>query len=921
MTRRIFVTSALPYANGAIHVGHLVGYIQADIWVRFQRMQGHEVHYCCADDTHGTPIMLRAEQEGITPEALIARVLEEHKRDFKGFHVEFDNYYTTHSDETRKLSEEFYRKLDAAGLINKKPVEQFYDPVKSLFLPDRYIKGECPKCGTKDQYGDSCESCGATYNPTDLKNPYSVVSGAKPVRKSSEHHFFRLSQLKEFLTEWTENDHLQPEALNKMREWLTADLRDWDISRDAPYFGFEIPGAPGKYFYVWLDAPVGYMASFKNLCDKKEKEGIRINFDDFWLPKRALERDTVTSLEDILQTKDETELFHFIGKDILYFHALFWPAMLDNAGYRTPTKIYAHGFLTVDGVKMSKSRGTFITAESYLKQQLNPEWLRYYYAAKLGPTMEDIDLNLEDFVARVNSDLVGKYVNIASRAAGFITGKFNGTLSSKISSVEKSQRFEKLDTEQVKKANEAFLGGTEDYSRPLQESRRNSAFRFFSNDPEFAEYSLIASTKSAGTQIAEFYQDREYSKAIRLIMALTDAANQYVDYAKPWELSRQPNNTERLHEVCTVCLNLFRLITIYLKPVLPKLAIEVEAFLNVPSLNWSDTNTLLLNHSIKSFQHLMTRVDPKQIAALVEANKESLQPSLIPSPSPGGRREQVASPRPPGEGPGVREREGPGVRERKAGGEETRSPNPPIPDDLLYVARKLRQEQTDAEQLLWALLRDRHFGHAKFRRQHPIEISGHKYVLDFYSHECKLAIELDGAQHQDRKQEDEARTKVLSTQGVKVIRFWNNDVLQQTASVLEAIWKEIMDKSPSPLTPLPEGEGKSTGADAHITIDDFNKVDLRVAKIVNAEHVEGADRLLKLTLDFGGTTKTVFAGIKSAYDPESLKGRLTVAVANMAPRKMKFGVSEGMVLAASGEAPGIFILSPDSGAQPGMKVK
>ncbi|MEK6593971.1 MAG: methionine--tRNA ligase, partial [Pseudomonadota bacterium] len=463
--RRILVTSALPYANGAIHLGHLVEYIQTDIWVRFQRMQGHEVHYVGADDTHGTPVMLRAHSEGIKPEELIARVWKEHKRDFDDFLVDFNNYYSTHSPENRALCEEIYGKLDSGRLIAKQEVEQFYDPVKNMFLPDRFIKGECPKCGAKDQYGDSCEVCGTTYSPTDLKNPYSTISGAKPIRKSSEHHFFRLSQLKEFLTEWTEDNHLQPEARNKMREWLTTDLRDWDISRDEPYFGFAIPGTNNKkFFYVWLDAPVGYMASFKNLCTRKEKEGTKIQFIDFW-GKRDSSHEEITPLDEVLRD-EETELIHFIGKDILYFHALFWPAMLDCAGYRTPSKIYAHGFLTVNGEKMSKSRGTFITAESYIKQGLNPEWLRYYYAAKLNATMEDIDLNLDDFVARVNSDLVGKYINIASRCAGFITKRFDGKI------------------------------GHPDPS--AQQIEHNSAFD--------------------AREIADYYEGREYGKAMRKIM-------------------------------------------------------------------------------------------------------------------------------------------------------------------------------------------------------------------------------------------------------------------------------------------------------------------------------------------------------------------------------------------------------------------
>ncbi|HEU0289795.1 MAG TPA: methionine--tRNA ligase [Burkholderiales bacterium] len=691
MTKRhIFVTSALPYANGAIHVGHLVGYIQADIWVRFQRMQGNVVHFCCADDTHGTPIMLRAEQEGITPEALIARVLTEHDRDFKRFHVKFDNYYTTHSEETRKLSEAFYAKLKAKGLIDIRPVEQFFDPVKQMFLPDRFIKGECPKCGTRDQYGDSCENCGATYSPTDLKNPYSVVSGAKPVLKSSDHHFFKLGACESFLREWTRSGTLQPEASNKLDEWFKAGLNDWDISRDAPYFGFEIPGAPGKYFYVWLDAPIGYFGSFKNLADHS---GGKIKFEDF------------------VGEKSKHEMIHFIGKDILYFHALFWPAMLKSAGYRTPSHVYVNGFLTVDGVKMSKSRGTFITAESYLKQGLNPEWLRYYYAAKLGPTMEDIDLSLDDFVARVNSDLVGKYINIVSRAAGFLTKHFNGKLAPEI----------------------------------IQGTRTNSPLNF--------------KALAIEEEIAAAYKGREFGRVVRTVMRVADEINQYWDAKKPWEIAKKPDAQLALHEICTDCVNAFYKLTIFLAPIIPNTAQRVAELLGVEwPLVWGDLNTrpkqVPANRSLKAishYEHLMIRVDPKQINALVEANKDNLQvttPATTPAPAPAAQA--------------------------------------------------------------------------------------------------------------------------------------------------------------------------SSGT---ISIDDFNKIELRIAKIANAEHVEGADKLLKLTLDLGGTTKTVFAGIKSAYDPEKLKGRLTVVVANLAPRKMKFGVSEGMVLAASGEGPGIFLLSPDSGAEPGMRVK
>ncbi len=693
MPRRILVTSALPYANGSIHLGHLVEYIQTDIWVRFQKMRGHECWYVCADDTHGTPIMLRAEKEGITPEQLIARVWHEHKRDFDGFLIGFDHYGSTNSGQTRRHAEDIYARLKAAGLIEVRPIEQFFDPVKAMFLPDRFIKGECPRCHAKDQYGDACEVCGAAYQPTELIEPYSAVSGVAPVRRTSEHYFFRLSDPRcgDFLRDWTQPPRVQEEAANKLREWLEAGLTDWDISRDAPYFGFEIPDAPGKYFYVWLDAPIGYLGSFQALC---EREGL--DFDAYWQATRAAEAGT--------------EVYHFIGKDILYFHALFWPAMLAFAGLRTPSGVYCHGFLTVNGQKMSKSRGTFITAESYLRH-LNPEWLRYYYAAKLGPTLEDIDLNLDDFVARVNSDLVGKYVNIASRSAGFIAKRFAGRLG------------------------EVPAAGT-----PL------------------------AAMQAAAETIAAHYEAREYGKALREVMALADLANQYVDLHKPWEMAKQPGRDGQLHQVCTVALNAFRLLTLYLKPVLPRLATEVEAFLNIPPLAWGDANRLLTDHAIQPYRHLMTRVEPKAIEAMIEENRES----LVPTPAP-----------------------------------------------------------------------VRHGEH----QQHTVA----------------------GA---------------------------------------------------APAAQAALAEGTST-----ISIDDFAKLDLRVARIANAEHVEGADKLLKLTLDLGTETRTVFAGIKTAYAPERLIGRLTVMVANLAPRKMKFGLSEGMVLAASDERGGPFLLAPDSGALPGMRVK
>ena len=714
MSRKILVTSALPYANGSIHLGHLVEYIQTDIWVRFQKMRGHEVHYVCADDTHGTPVMLRAEAEGISPDQLIERVHGEHTRDFAGFHVAFDNYYTTNSPENRAFCEDIYLQLDSKDLIDRRSVEQFYDPVKKMFLPDRYIKGECPKCHSKDQYGDSCEVCGTTYSPTDLIEPYSSVSGAKPERKSSEHHFFRLSdkRCEDFLRAFTQSgERLQPEAANKMKEWLgepgESKLGDWDISRDAPYFGFAIPGTDAKkFFYVWLDAPVGYFGSFANYVAKQEANGRIIDKDAFLRPAGT--------------AGSGTELVHFIGKDILYFHALFWPAMLEFAGYRTPTKVFAHGFLTVNGQKMSKSRGTFITAESYTKQGLDPEWLRYYYAAKLNATMEDIDLNLDDFISRVNSDLVGKYVNIASRCAGFIFKRFEGRLSS---------------------------------SSP-------------------SENAVIGELQAAAGAIGKLYEAREFGKALREVMQLADKSNAFVDTHKPWELARQEGEEARLQQVCTDALNMFRLLTLYLKPVLPMVARNVEQFLGIEPLAWTDASSLLPDgHRINQYRHLMTRVEQKQIDALVAANTESLEPK---------------------------------------------------PD-------------------------------AHSRQRH--------------------------AQRQE------------------------NQVEKNTTSSPES------------------AKAQTTEGAEFITIDDFTKVDLRVARIVNAEHVEGAEKLLRLELDIGSEKRQVFAGIKSAYDPEALKGRLTVMVANLKPRKMRFGESQGMVLAASGDGPGIFLLSPDNGAEPGMKVR
>ena len=552
--RQILVTSALPYANGQIHIGHLVEYIQTDIWVRFQRMRGHEVHYVGADDTHGTPIMLRAEKEGITPKELITNVWKEHKRDFDDFLVSFDNYYSTDSDENKTLSEEIYIKLREAGFIEKRAIEQAYDPVKEMFLPDRFIKGECPKCGAKDQYGDSCEKCGATYSPTDLKNPISVVSGATPIRKVSDHYFFKLSdpRCENFLREWTQvKTPLQAEARNKMKEWVgqpgESQLGDWDISRDAPYFGFEIPDAPGKYFYVWLDAPIGYYASFLNLCQQKG-----LDFNEWTKP------DTTT------------EQYHFIGKDILYFHTLFWPATLHFSGYRTPTNVFAHGFLTVDGEKMSKSRGTFITAHSVIECGLNPEWLRYYFAAKLNASMEDLDLNLQDFTARVNSDLLGKYINIASRSAGFLVKRFGGIV-----------------------------------------------------DDAAMSHPLLNQLADAKDEIADLYETREYAKALRRVMELADLVNGFVDSNKPWEIAKDPSKEQELQTICSITLEAFRRLTVYLKPVVPNVAAGVEQFFNIAPMSWDDVNkSLSSKQAINPYQHLMTRIDPVMIEKLIEANQQ-----------------------------------------------------------------------------------------------------------------------------------------------------------------------------------------------------------------------------------------------------------------------------------------------------------
>ncbi|HEY1059050.1 MAG TPA: methionine--tRNA ligase [Limnobacter sp.] len=695
MTRRILVTSALPYANGAIHLGHLVEYIQTDIWVRFQKMQGNEVYYVCADDTHGTPVMLRAQSEGISPEELIARVSVEHQRDFASFFVGFDNYYSTNAPENKAHCEAIYKQLRDQGLIETRSVEQFYDPVKSMFLPDRFIKGECPKCGAKDQYGDSCEVCGATYQPTELKNAYSTVSGATPIRKSSDHYFFKLSdpRCEQFLREWTQSPgRLQIEGSRKMQEWLgeegSGKLADWDISRDAPYFGFEIPDAPGKYFYVWLDAPVGYFASFQNLCER-----IGVDYQEF------------------LKADTNTEMIHFIGKDILYFHALFWPAMLQFAGLRTPTKVNAHGFLTVDGAKMSKSRGTFITAESYIQQGLNPEWLRYYFAAKLNSSMEDLDLNFTDFTARVNSDLVGKYINIASRSAGFLVKFFDGKVN-------------------------------------------NGAM----------QHPLLQQLRAQAATIAQHFDEREYGKAIREIMAGADAVNAYVDQEKPWDLAKQDDKRDELHTACSVCLEAFRLLTIYLKPVLPTLAGNAEQLLGVGQLTWNSVNLPLnASQAISAFKHLMQRVDAKQIEALIEANKQSL--------------------------------------------------------------------------------------------------------------------------------------------GTTAPTATANSATAKTSKPAQAVAN----------TP-------ATGD--FITIDDFAKVDLRLGKVLSCNAVEGSTKLLQLSVDLGeAKPRNIFSGIAAHYKPEALVGQFVVVVANLAPRKMKFGVSEGMVLcAAADDDSALSTLSAAGQLTPGMKI-
>jgi methionyl-tRNA synthetase len=677
--RKILVTSALPYANGDIHLGHLMEVIQTDIWVRLQKLQGHDCVYVCADDAHGTAIMLSAEEEGITSQQLIDRVNEQHQRDFADFLIGFDNYYSTHSEENRILSESIYHAIDDNGHIARRKIKQLFDPERKLFLADRYVIGICPKCRSEDQYGDNCEVCGSTYNPSELINPRSSISGATPIEKESEHFFFTLPAFREMLQEWTRSGTLQNSVANKLSEWLDEDLQEWDISRDAPYFGFEIPNTTGKYFYVWVDAPIGYMASFKNLCDRTDYD-----FDIYW------------------NKESSAEVYHFIGKDIINFHTLFWPAMLTSAGYRTPSAVYAHGFLTVDGTKMSKSRGTFINAQTYL-EHLNPEYLRYYLAAKLSSGIDDLDLNLEDFVLRVNSDLVGKVVNIASRCAGFIGKGFEGKLASELDSPE-----------------------------------------------------LLEEIQASKAEITNHFNEREYGKAIRVIMALADKANQYINDKQPWVIAKSDRQSLELQQICSTGINAFRLLIAYLKPVLPAMAEKVEEFLGIDALCWADIDTLLTDHSINKFQPLMTRVESDKIQAMVAATQQ----------------------------------------EHEA------------------------QQQTEAKSM-------------------------------------------------------------------------GND---------------------------------NSGFEKEIEYDDFIKIDLRVAKIITAENVEGADKLLKLNLDIGldksggPITRTVFSGIKSAYDPEELVGKLTVVVANLKPRKMKFGLSEGMILAAGPGGEDIWLIEANYGAQPGMRV-
>ena len=681
--RKILVTCALPYANGSIHLGHMLEHIQADVWVRYQRLRGNTVNFICADDAHGTPIMLKAQQLGIEPEEMIAAVQQEHQTDFSGFNISFDNYHSTHSDENRELASMIYLRLKENGFITSRTISQLFDPEKEMFLPDRFVKGTCPKCKSDDQYGDNCDNCGETYSPTDLINPKSAVSGATPVMKDSEHFFFDLPQFQSMLKEWTRSGSLQLETANKMQEWFESGLQQWDISRDAPYFGFEIPGETNKFFYVWLDAPIGYMGSFKNLCDKRAAAGdTSLNFDEYW-------------------KQDSTaELYHFIGKDIVYFHSLFWPAMLDGAGFRKPNNVFVHGYVTVNGAKMSKSKGTFVKASTYL-QHLDPECLRYYYTAKLNSRIDDLDLNLEDFTQRVNSDVVNKIVNLASRNAGFIAKRFGGKLSA-----------------------------------------------------NFTEPELYQEFVDAASSIAQSFETREFSRAIREITALADKANQYVDEKAPWVIAKEEGKDQELQDICSVGINLFRVLMTYLKPVMPELAARTESFLN-DTLTWEGIATPLTNHEVTKFKALFNRIDPKHVEAMIEASKE---------------------------------------------------------DAAVEMAAKAQSEKTTQTEL----------------DQEPIA--------------------------------DE------------------------------------------------------------IEFDDFAKIDMRIARIISCEAVPKADKLLKFQLDIGGETRQVFSGIKSAYTPEELEGKLTVMVANLKPRKMKFGMSEGMILAAGPGGKDLWILEPHDGAQPGMRV-
>ncbi len=726
MPRKLFVTTALPYANGPLHIGHIVDQLYGDIWARFQRMRGHAVHFVCASDTHGAPVMLRAEKEGITPEALITRVSAQQDQDWQNFLISYDHWHSTHSPENVELAQSIYKKLKANKLIASREVEQFFDPVKNMFLADRYIKGECPKCAAKDQYGDSCEVCGAVYAPTDLKNPYSTLTGAKPILKSSEHFFFKLSDKKcvDFLQKWTKETPLQTEVVNKLAEWLgdgAKNFNDWDISRDAPYFGIEIPDAPGKFFYVWLDAPVGYLASLKAYFEsgKAKANGEARSFDDF--------------LAD-----DDVEQFHFIGKDIVYFHTLFWPAMLHFSGRKVPNNVFVHGFINFSGEKMSKSRGTGVSPQKYIELGLNPEWLRYYIGAKLTDKVEDFDFDPDDFIARVNSDLIGKYVNIASRSAGFISKKFAGKLTKAELPADIAKEF-----------------------------------------------------GSAAPEIASYYEGREYGKAIRKIMSLADLANRYVDANKPWELAKLEGKDAELHTVCSTCIALFRDLTVYLAPVLPKLAIEAGEMFGFDATNWKTVaKALPAGHEIKPYKHLMARIDPKQIEVLIA----------------------------PPEG----------------------------------VEKGAEKAATDTK--------------------------------------AKTSAKAD-------KPEKPANGEVSAS---------------SPATTAAAEFALVSPEAPKPLVVQPISET--------ISIDDFARLDLRVVKILDAEFVEEADKLLKLTLDLGIETRTVFAGIRSTYNPKDLVGRLTVMVANLAPRKMRFGESQGMVLAA-GDGTSIHLLSPDSGALPGMRIK